>query len=77
MKTVGELKRYIEGLPDDTLLVKFHSDMERYGYINGLTCNLETMEKEIKHTYDRFDYTEYDYEVYAPAENGQLCLRIH
>ena len=76
MKTVGELKEFIKDLPDDMLLVKYRSDMETSGYQNSFYCDVATMKKEVKNTWDRFDGTNYSYEVFETSKDGSSCLRI-
>lgn len=76
MKTVGELKSFLKDVPDDVLLVKYRSDMETSGYRNDFYCSVTNMSKHKKDAYDRFDGTDYSYEVYEPDENGEPCLRI-
>lgn len=76
MKTVGELKKFIKDLPDDMLLVKYERDMEKSGYRNSFYCDVTTMKKEVKNTWDRFDGTNYSYEVFETSKDGISCLRI-
>ena len=76
MKTVGELKEFIKDLPDDMLIVNYHKDMETSGYRNSFLCDVETMKKEVKSTWDRFDGTSYSYEVFEMSKDGIPCLRI-
>ena len=76
MKTVGELKEFIKDLPDDMLLVNYENDMETRGYRNRVSCRVDNMEKETKTTWDRFDGTSYNYEVFVESKNGIPCLKI-
>jgi hypothetical protein len=76
MKTVGELKEFIKDLPDDMLLVQYHRDMETSGYRNNLYCDVTNMKTEVKHTWDRFDGTNYSYEVLVKSEDGVPCLNM-
>ena len=46
MNTVGELKEFIKNLPDEMLIVNYHSDMETYGYTNNIICTVSNMKKE-------------------------------
>ena len=77
MKTVGELKEFIKDLPDDMKIVSYQSDLlERYGYFNNLSCNVANMKKTLRHTWDRFDYTAYSYNVYVKQKEkskGTVC----
>lgn len=77
MKTVGELKEFIKNLPDDMLLVSYQSNMEMSGYRNWLFCDVAKMNKEERQTWDRFDGTDYSYEVFVKVEDGIPCLRIN
>ena len=77
IKTIGDLKEFIKNLPDDTLVVKYQRDMEKSGYQNNLFCNVATMKKETKSTFDRFDYIPYSYEVFVESEDGISCLEIN
>ena len=36
MKTVGELKKFLENIPNDTHLVIFRSDMEKRGFMGDV-----------------------------------------
>ena len=76
MKTVGELKEFIKDLPDDMLLANYESNMEINGYRNRLSCDVVNMKTETKHSWDRFDGTDYSYEVLERAEDGVPCLII-
>lgn len=76
LKTVGELKEFIKDLPDDMLLANYESNMETSGYKNKLFCDVVNMKKETKHSWDRFDGTDYSYEVLERAEDGVPCLRF-
>lgn len=76
MKTVGELKEFIKDLPDDMKIVAYQSDLERYGYFNNFSCNVANMKKTLRHTWDRFDYTDYSYNVYVKQKEkskGTVC----
>lgn len=76
IKTVGELKEFIKDLPNDMLLVKYHSDMETRGYQNRVSCMVDNMKKEKKETWDSFDYTPYSYEIFVESKDGVPCLKI-
>lgn len=75
-KTVGELKEFLKDLPDDMLLANYKRDMETSGYRNELSCDVVNMKKETKHSWDRFDGTDYSYEVLERAEEGVPFLRF-
>ena len=77
MKTVGELKEAIKDLPDDMKLIMYKSNMETSGYQNSVYASVDNMVTETKHTWDRFDGTHYDYEVYTSDKDGEKCLKIY
>lgn len=77
MKTVGELKAFIENLSDDMPLVSYQSDIEKSGYQNGLFCKVVSMQKETRGTYDYFDGCYYTYDVMVQYDDGILCLAIN
>lgn len=77
IKTIGDLKKFIKNLPDDTLVVKYQRDMEKSGYQNNVFCNITNMKKETKRTWDSFDYISYSYEVFVESEDGISCLEIN
>ena len=74
VKNVGELKQYLDTLPDDLPIVRYHSDMEKSGYFEGANIMVMGMTKETHHTYDAFDYTLYTYESYSCDQNGTQTL---
>ena len=74
VKNVGELKRYLDTLPDDLPIVRYHSDMEKSGYFEGAHITVMGMTKETHHTYDAFDYTPYTYESYSCDQNGTQTM---
>ncbi|MBE5937129.1 MAG: hypothetical protein E7265_03765 [Lachnospiraceae bacterium] len=76
MKTVGELKEFIKDLPDDMLLANYESNMEISDYRNRLSCDVVNMKTKTKYSWDRFDGTDYSYEVLERAEDGVPCLII-
>lgn len=70
-KTVGELKQFLELLPEDMILVHYHSDIEKSGWFEGIAPWVTNMSKEVHQTWDRFDYTDYSYECYDYSSNGE------
>lgn len=69
--TVGELKRLLAPLDDSLELVGHVSGMEKSGIMPiGIHPRVERMRTEKHHTHDAFDWTEYSYEVYVPATDG-------
>lgn len=79
MKTVKELKDFIKDLPDDMLLAHYKDTMETSGYFVGLSCDVVNMKEETRYTWDRFDGTDYSYEVLLTSidESGDPYLRIN
>lgn len=76
MKTVGELKKFLENIPNDTHLVIFRSDMEKRGFMGDVLFSEEKMSKTRLTAYDAFDYTTYEYETFVMDKNGEPCLMI-
>lgn len=74
MKTVGELKKFLENMPDDAPLVIYKSDIERSGYVQEVYPALKLMSVEKAEAVDGFDYTVYEYERYVPNKNGTPTL---
>lgn len=70
-KTVGELKQFLELLPEDMAIVHYKSDMEKSGWFEGITPGVAPMSKEVHQTWDRFDHTDYSYECYGYDSNGE------
>ena len=77
MKTVKELKEYLNTLPEDTLLIFNHKDGEYTGYLNNVGCRVATMSERTKTGYCHFENFMYKYNVYQQDENGKLCLIIY
>ena len=76
IENVGELKKLLADIPDDTPVAQYRENMETSGYFNNCYINIRKATKVKKHTYDRFDGTDYSYEVFERDENGKdvLCL---
>ena len=76
IKTVGELKKLLADMPDDTPIVAYQSNMEKSGYMQGMWADKKKMAKSVKHTIDAFDYTPYSYEVFEESKIGTdtLCI---
>lgn len=70
---VKELIEKLSTMPPEVELVSYQSDMEKSG-IRPIFYNptLEKYKIKRKSTYDRFDYTDYTYEVYVEDENGEI-----
>ncbi len=74
IKTVGELKNILNGLPNDMLILSYSSNMEKNGYENKMLITIEPMKETEKETYDAFDYTPYTYKVFELDATGHECL---
>ena len=74
--SVGELKKILAEIPDDTKVVAWQQDMERCGCRPGASFSLDKRSPVERRTYDRFDYTDYTYTVYEQDENGEPMLTI-
>jgi hypothetical protein len=76
VRTVGELKEYIKDLSDDMTIVKYHSDMEKSGYLPRLGIYTNKMVSERVETYDAFDGTPYTYEAFSSSDDDSAipCL---
>ena len=70
-KTIGELKQFLELLPEDMIVVHYKSDMEKSGWFEGITPWVTNMSKEVHQTWDCFDHTDYSYECYGHDSNGE------
>lgn len=74
--SVGELKKMLAGIPDDTKVVAWQENMETCGCKLGASFSLDKRSPIERRTYDRFDYTDYTYTVYEQDENGEPMLTI-
>ena len=64
MKTVKELKEFLNDLPDNMPIVHYENGMEKRGYLSGVYISTKNMQIVKKDTYDAFDYTPYSYKAY-------------
>lgn len=68
---VGELKKLLENVPDDLVIVSHQSDMERSGIMEkSFYGKVVKVKEETRHTWDRFDGIDYDYTVFREDKNG-------
>ena len=74
--SVGELKKMLANIPDDTKVVAWQENMETCGCRLGASFSLDKRSPVERRTYDRFDYTDYTYTVYEQDENGEPMLTI-
>ena len=70
MKTVGELKKYLEEIPDNTPIAMYQDGMEQSGYLPRVHVRASNMALVKVPTYDRFDGTNYSYERYESYTDG-------
>lgn len=68
MKTVRDLKDFINNLPDDMPLVIYREDS---GYRNELHPHISNMRKERNYELNGISYS---YEVMVASKNGIPCL---
>ena len=69
---VKELIEKLQKLDPELEIIQYQSDMERSGYQKvNLYPKVDTMKIETRRTWDRFDGTDYSYDVFVPAEKGE------
>ena len=78
MKTVGELKKFLENLDDNMPLVTVSDNFELRGAIveGSYYPIVEKFRTEKRWFRDAFDYTDYATEVYIEDDNGKECLLV-
>lgn len=76
INTVGELKKLLEDLDDNTIIVCYESSMERCGYRKGVFVRKEKRSVREYSTQDAFDGTSYTYEIYVSDSNGEEVLSL-
>lgn len=77
MTTVGDLKKFIEELPDDMLIASVSSNFELKGnYENNVYMRIRKMKEEVIDCYDSFDYIHYKTKVVKPKPDGDDMLVI-
>lgn len=78
MKTVGELRRLLETLDDDMIILKASHNEEKQGaLVNNIRTSLYKYKKTTRTFRDSFDHREYSSEVYVPDEDGDRCLYLY
>ena len=76
-KTVGDLKRLIAGVKDNTPIAGFENSMEIRGeYTPGISCKFGKMKSVKKHARDAFDGTFYNYDSFETDKDGETCLIV-
>lgn len=77
MKTIGELKKFIENIPDDTkLVIKSDNSELRGSYVNSVYVSEKKMKPNVKSFNDFFDHTSYTKEVFEADDNGENVVII-
>lgn len=71
---VKELKEMLANVDDDLEIVCYQNDMERSGLLPFSPYSMKVLTGELvkKSTYDRFDYTDYTYEVFKENKSGNM-----
>ncbi len=76
-KTVGELKRLIAGVKDNTPIAGLENNMEIRGeYTPGISCKYGKMKLVKKPARDAFDGTCYNYDSFEQDKDGEMCLIV-
>lgn len=72
--TVKELKKLLEDVDDELELVGYQNGMEQSGLLPISTYGMKTLQGERveRHTWDRFDGTDYTYEVFEEKKDCQM-----
>lgn len=71
--TVGELKKYLEKLPDDMKLLIMTEFKNKLLYTEDVAVRLRKHKIKQKKAYDYFDYS-YTYDDYIVDESGEEYL---
>ena len=71
-----ELKQLLENVDDEFELVGYQHGMEKSGILPISKYYMKTLQGERveRHTWDRFDGTDYTYEVFEEKKDGQMKL---
>ena len=71
---VKELKELLANVDDDLEIVVDQNGMEKSGLLPVSPYSMKVLTGEMvkKSTYDRFDYTDYTYEVFQENKNGNV-----
>jgi len=68
-----QFKELAAQIPDDAIIVGYKSDMEQSGVMElNLSGRVEQAVMKTKQTWDRFDHTDYSYEVYESNPKGSI-----
>lgn len=77
MKTVGELKKFLETLDDNIPIIKNSVNFEHKGaIIEGVIANVNRYSKTTETFMDAFDYGTYTKDVYERDDKGIECLYL-
>jgi len=79
MITIGDLKKIISDLPDETLVIAPSSNLmeQRNFYVDDISIKVEKMNSNSKEATDAFDGEKYDFMVYKLDKLGKNCLVIN
>ena len=71
---VGDLKKLLANVDDDLVLVGLQHGMEQSGLLPVRKYDMKTLAGEMvkRQTWDRFDYTDYTYEVFEEKKDGKI-----
>lgn len=71
---VGELKKLLENVDDDLVLVGLQHGIEKSGLMPVSKFYMKTVTGEMvkRETWDRFDGTDYTYEVFEEKKDGNI-----
>lgn len=71
---VKELKQLLENVDDELDLVGYQHGMEKSGLLPISKYDMKTLQGEMvkRNTGDRFDGTDYSYEVFEEKKDGQM-----
>lgn len=71
---VGDLKKLLENVDDDLVLVGLQHGMEKSGLLPVSKFDMKTVSGEMvkRQTWDRFDGTDYSYEVFEEKKDGKI-----
>lgn len=71
---VGDLKKLLANVDDDLVIVGLQNGMEQSGLLPVSKYDMKTLSGEMvkRQTWDRFDYTDYTYEVFEEKKDGKI-----
>ena len=71
---VGDLKKLLANVDDDLVIVGLQNGMEQSGLLPVSKYDMKTLSGEMvkRQTWDRFDHTDYTYEVFEEKKDGKI-----